>query len=236
MDDTSVSGEVAQPIAEQAPPAQPMLSQEQVNRIVAREKQRAADNARRDAEQRYQQELEQLNAQRQQQEQRNAEVPRDIDANVIYQQVQERFNQEMQKRQLDEQMAQVANNYLQKVALAKNNYTDFDDVTKDFDPTAFPQLTFLLSGIENAGDILYDLSKNPMKLAAIDRLSEKNPKQAHSELLKLSQSIASNQQAMTESANQYVQEPLDRMQPSRIAGSNGKMSISDLRRMPWLRK
>ncbi len=227
------SGMMESAVAPEQVQQQPnLLSQDQVNKIVAREKQRAAESARREAEERHRAELEQM---RQSQEQRNAEVPRDMDANAIYQKVQERFNQEMQERQMKDHMSQVANNYLSRVNSAKGSYEDFDDVTKDFDPTAFPQLTYLLSGIENAGDILYDLSKNPLKLAGIDRLAEKNPRQAQSELQKLSQSIASNKQAQSDAASQTVADPLDRLQPSRVAGTNGKMGIRDLRNQPWLK-
>lgn len=141
----------------------------------------------------------------------------------------------MREQQQRAQMTQVANNYLQKVEQGKAAYEDFDEVTKDFDPTAFPQLTFLLSGIENAGDVLYDLAKNPLKLAGLDRLAEKNPRQAHNELLKLSKSITDNRQAQAEAQNQNVAEPLDRLSPSRVSGSNGKMGIRDLRNQPWLK-
>ena len=206
-----------------------------MNKVVAREKASAADKARREVEEKYQRDLEQLNAMRTQQEQTNAQVPRETSADAIYQQVQERFNKEMQERQLKTQMEQVANNYLSKVAQGKAAYQDFDEITKDFDPTAFPQLTFLLSGIDNAGDVLYDLSKNPMKLAGIDRLAEKNPRQAQSELLKLAKSINDNKQAQADAQNQNVAEPLDRLNPSRVSGSNGKMSVKDLRNQSWLR-
>lgn len=228
--------QVAAPDMQEQPQIQPVLhTQEQMNKVVAREKMQAREAGRREAEAKYQKDLEQLNAMRSGQEQHNAQVPRDVDANAIYQQVQERFNKEMQEQQLKAQMTQVANNYLSKVAQAKPNYEDFEDVTKDFDPTAFPQLTFLLSGMENAGDILYDLSKNPMKLAGIDRLAEKNPRQAQSELLKLSKSIMDNRQAQSDAQNQNVAEPLDRLQSSRVSGNSGKMSIRDLRNQPWLR-
>jgi hypothetical protein len=204
-----------------------MLSQDQVNRIVAREKAKAAESARR-----------QYEAQMRQQEPRELEQPQQqtpkVDPDELYKQVQERFNAEMQERQLKDQMTQVANNYLAKVEQGKKNYEDFDEVTKDFDPTAFPQLTFLLSNVENAGDVLYDLSKNPMKLAGIDRLAERAPRQAQAELAKLSASIKENRQAQMDAQNQDVPQPLDAMKSSRIAGSNGKMGIRDLRNQDWL--
>jgi hypothetical protein len=212
-----------------------LFTRDQLAKIVNAESAKAAQLAKREAEEKYQRDIESINTERMKQEQRNSEAPRDIDANAIYQQVQERFNKEMQEQQVKAQMTQVANNYLQRIAQGKTAYEDFDEVTKEFDPTAFPQLTFLLSGIENAGDVLYDLAKNPLKLSGIDRLAEKNPRQAQSELLKLSKSITDNRQAQAESQGQNVAEPLDRLQPSRVSGSNGKMGIRDLKNQPWLR-
>jgi hypothetical protein len=232
MDDVLM--EQAEQVAPQAAPQQqqqPMLTQDQVNKIVAREKQRAAEAARREMEERIQA-----------QEQRNTMVSRDADVAGIYQQVQERFNmeqdrlrKELEEKQLKEHMNQVANNYLSRVDAAKGSYQDFEDVTKDFDASAFPQLVYLLSGMDNAGHVLYDLSKNPLKLAAIDRLAERNPKQAQSELNKLSQSIILNQQAQEQAPGQSTADPLDRLQPSKIAGENGKMGIKDLRQQSWLK-
>jgi hypothetical protein len=214
---------------------QKMLSQEQVNQIVAREKSRAAESTRRELEEKHRQEMETLAAQRGQQQQRNAEVSKDVDADAIYQQVQDRWNKEMKELQLKEQMAQVANNYMAKVDQAKKSYEDFEEVTKDFDPTSFPQVTYLVSGLENGGDIIYELSKNPSKLTNIALLAERSPRMAQTELMKLGKSISDNRQAQDDAKSQTVSEPLSRLTPSRVAGSNGDMSISDLRNLPWLR-
>lgn len=212
-----------------------MLSQSEVNKIVQREKIRAAQSAKREVEERYQRDLEAIQAQSQHQSQRNENIPREIDADAIYQQVQERFNAEMQQKQLEQNLSQVADNYLSKMRQGPEVYDDFEEVTKDFDPTAFPQLIYLVSGIDNAADVIYDLSKNPLKLAGLDRIAEKNPRQAHSELLKLSRSIAENRQALNDAGSQSVSAPLDRLQPSKVSGSNGKMGIRDLRSQDWLR-
>lgn len=237
MDESQVSEVSANAMNNQAAPVEQekLFTRDQLAKIVNAESAKAAAQAKRELEEKYQRDMESLNAQRQQQEQRNAEVPRDVDANAIYQQVQERFNKEMQEQQLRQQMTNVANTYLQKVEQGKAAYEDFDEITKDFDPTAFPQLTFLLAGIDNAGDVLYDLAKNPLKLAGLDRLAEKNPRQAQNELLKLSKSIIDNRQAQADAQSQNVAEPLDRLQPSRVSGSNGKMGIRDLRNQSWLR-
>lgn len=220
---------------EQAAHAEKMFTRDELAKIANAQTAKAVQQARKEAEEKYQRDLEAMNASRQQQEKRNEEVPRDVDADTIYQQVQERFNKEMQENQLKQQMTEVANKYLANVAKGRTAYDDFDEVTKDFDPTAFPQLTFLLSGIENAGDVLYDLSKNPLKLAGLDRLAEKNPRQAQNELLKLAKSITDNRQAQDDAKQQQVAEPLDRLSPSRVSGSNGKQTIRDLRGQDWLR-
>lgn len=211
-----------------------MIPQSQVNKIV---KQRTHDaiQAKRELEEKHQREIEALRATQQQQTQRNAEVPRELDANAIYQQVQERFNEEMRQRQLKEEMERVATSYLSKMANGKSAYDDFDEITKDFDPTAFPQLTYLVSGIDNAADVIYDLARNPLKLAGLNSLAKETPKLAQSELLKLSRSIAENRQAQADESSYNVASPLDRLQASRISGSNDKMSISDLRNQPWLK-
>lgn len=218
-----------------APETEKMLSQSQVNKIVQHEKAKAAQTIKREMEERHQRELESIQFQQHQQSQRNENVPRDMDANAIYQQVQERFNQEMQQRRLKDEMDRVATSYLSKMEQGKTAYEDFEEVTKEFDPAAFPQLTYLVAGIDNAADVIYDLSRNPLKLAGLDRLAEKNPRQAQAELLKLSRSITENRQAQSDESSQSVAEPLDRLQSSRVSGSNGKMGIRDLRKQPWLK-
>lgn len=217
------------------PENEKMLSQSQVNKIVQHEKAKAAQIVKRELEERHQRELEEIHAQQQKQSQRNENVPRDVDANAIYQQVQERFNQEMQQRRLKDEMDRVANSYLSKMEQGKTAYEDFEEVTKEFDPTAFPQLTYLVAGMDNAADVIYDLSRNPLKLAGLDRLAEKNPRQAQAELLKLSRSITENRQAQSDEESNTVAAPLDRLQSSRVSGSNGKMGIRDLRKQPWLK-
>jgi hypothetical protein len=214
------------------PEQEKMLSQSQVNKIIKQKTYEAAQ-IKRDMEERHQRELEAIQSQKQ--HQRNENVPRDVDADAIYQQVQERFNQEMQQRQIKTEMDRIANSYLSKMEQGKGSYDDFEDVTKDFDPTAFPQLTYLVAGMDNAADVIYDLSRNPLKLAGLDRLAEKNPRQAQAELLKLSRSITENRQAKADEDSNNVAEPLDRLQSSRVSGSNGKKGITDLRNQSWLR-
>jgi hypothetical protein len=232
MEENQVTDNV---LENQLPPEQEkLISQSQVDKIIKHKTYQAAQ-IQREMEERHQRELESIKSQQQQQAQRNENVPRDMDANAIYQQVQERFNQEMQQRRIKDEMDRVANSYLSKMEQGKGAYHDFEEVTKEFDPTAFPQLTYLVAGMDNAADVIYDLSQNPLKLAGLDRLAEKNPRQAQAELLKLSRSITENRQAQSDENSANVAAPLDRLQSSRVSGSNGKMGIRDLRNQPWLK-
>lgn len=227
--------EITQEVAVEQPSN--LVPQEQVNRVVAREKASAYEKGKRESEAQYQQQLAELRAQ---QEQRNSQVPKDVDANAIYQQVREQFNrdqealkQKMEEEQYRQKIGEIAQNYSAKMASGKNYFEDFDEVMKDHDPSAFPQLTVLLAGMDNAAPIMYELMKNPNKLATINYFAEKNPRMAQNQLLSLSQSINANKQAQAEA--QEVAQPLDRLQPSRIAGNNNKATIRDLRNQSWLR-
>lgn len=241
-------------VSNDAPQQEKMLSQSEVNKIVGREKAEAAANARRAVEQEYAareslpnpaQMQPQAPTARQigeQQQSRNSNVSRDMDADAIYQQVTERFNAEQKQKddeiareQFEQDMTQVARNYTSKMSDGPKNYSDFDEVIKDFDPTAFPQLIYLTAGMENADGIMYELVKNPSKLVSMNALAQTSPKMAHAELLKLSGSIGSNRQAQSQAQHQNVDAPLDRLEPSRVSGSSDKMSIGDLRNQPWLR-
>ena len=211
--------------------AEKMLTQSEVNSLVAREKQNAAARARQEVEREYQQRLEQTRAQQPGQDSH----PNQADADAIYQQVQERFNRELQERQFQQEVTQIANSYHARIEHGKKGYADFEEVTKDFDPGAFPQLIYLLSGMDNAGDIVYDLSKNPHKLSSLDHLAQRSPKLAQAELMRLGSSISQNNTARMDAEQNSVSAPLNPLIPSRVSGSNGKMGISDLRKQNWLK-
>ena len=216
-------------------PSEKMLPQSQVDDIVGRRVAEAQARARQQAQQEHEGEL-----QRMREEQNKAQAygdggSREADADAIYQQVQEKFNQEMQKKAFEDEISRVAQSYQQKVSAAKGGYSDFDEITANFDPTEFPQLVYLVANMENAGDIIYDISKNPSKLATLNQLAKESPRFAQAELGKLSKSISDNKLAQQEAAGQQVDAPLGRLQPSQISGNNGKMGIRDFKKQPWLR-
>lgn len=215
------------------------FTRDQLAKVVAAESAKAADAARRQAEEKYQRELEQLNANAA----KNAEAPAgSTNVDDIVQKVSQKLRQEQQDAHAKKQeelaqqhVVQVAQRYLSKLDEGRRDYEDFDEVIKDFDPAEFPQLTYLLSELDNAGDVLYEIANNPAKIATLDQLAQKSDRMAKRALMDISKSIDVNRTAETNAKTRRVSAPLDRMQPSRVSGSNGKMSISELRKQPHLR-
>jgi len=145
---------------------------------------------------------------------------------------EQRENQqlEMQKQQVEE----VARQYNEKMKQGPELYPDFQEVTGDYNPAAFPQVTILAAQMDNLPDIMYELNKNPTKLTHIHSLALANPEMARKEMHKLSQSIKRNEEALNNSVKSPS--PLTKLKSSTVAGSDtGKRSISDLRKQSWLR-
>ena len=217
-------------------PAEKMIPQSEVNSLVGSAKAQAAERARRAAEEEYKQKLQQQQ-QALSSQQETAAQSQQVDQEALYQQVTERLNSELQQRQLEEQMAGIATSFQQQMSDAANNYEDFGEVTKDFNPAEMPSLVYLMSvaGVSNIGDVVYELQKNPSKLAEMLTLVDKAPSTAKSQLQRLSNSISENRKAQQDAANQSTDAPLSRLQPSRVSGRGGEMSIKDYRSQSFLK-
>jgi len=189
------------------------------------------------------QELEQLRGQSEPQQaapQQSIGGMQQVDPEQIRQQVMEKIKEEMleQQRQQHQEMLQkqaqeVADSFYNKMGQGKEMFDDFDAVTSDFEPNAFPELVFLANEADNTAAIIYELKKNPQKLAALQVLVSQSPNMARSEITKLSQSIKANEEAARQ--EREVTEPLNRMKPSQAGAGSGSFSIKDLRNMSSLR-
>ncbi len=126
------------------------------------------------------------------------------------------------------------NNFVQQMGAGKGKYSDFDETVANLgDMKSIPHVVELAAGTGIAGDVMYELGKNPGKVASLTTLAYINPHLAKVEMQKLSDSIKKNQ---AESDSPNVNEPLSRMQPSVKAGAdNGSKTVHDLRKMSWAR-
>ena len=104
---------------------------------------------------------------------------------------------------------------------------------KGFKHHAFPQIVYLVADKENTADIMYELAKNPQKLAVVNMWAEKDPERAAAELDKLSESISQNESAAQE--YQPTNPPISQIKQSNVGMNNGKMSLEDFKKAEWNR-
>lgn len=162
------------------------------------------------------------------------------DPEAIRQMIMQQIQSELKQRQESEQhermqreIEQVAQQYHGKMMQGKELFDDFEAVTSDFDPSAFPQLVYLANQADNTAAIIYELKKNPTKLATLATLVERSPQLARGEIGKLSQSIKTNQEAIANEPN--VNEPLDRMKPSNLGADKPIRSVRDFKNASFLK-
>jgi len=137
----------------------------------------------------------------------------------------QQYERDQQKAQVDE----IAKTYLEKMEQGNELYDDFKEVTEDFSPATYPQITIMASQYDNLPDIMYELNKNPRKLVDLHVLALTDPPRAKKEMAKLSQSIKQNETALVNNSKSPA--PLSRMKSSSVAGQdNGKKTIKDLRK------
>ena len=209
-----------------------MVPQSVVNQIVAREKAQVAERVR-------QQMMEQ--AQSGQQSMGAGNKP-GVDVEQLKREIYDKIMGEAQeaqaKRQEEEHkaaMIEVADSYHKKMGSGKDAYPDFDDVMGDFNVSAFPKIVFLASQLDNTADVMYELAKNPMKLASIDHLADKNPVEAQKMLRSLGNSIQQNRTAMQQGNATLAPLSRTKSSPGAGTGSGGDMSLKDYKNAPWLR-
>lgn len=154
----------------------------------------------------------------------------------VMQQLQAKQEEEQRKRdqeQLEQEVNQVAQQYFGKMAQGKEMFEDFEAMTADFNPAEFPQLVFLANQMDNTAAIIYELRKNPGKLADLAVLVERSPTLARGELSKLSESIKRNDEAKR--TLQETQDPLNRLKPSPVGTDNGTKGVRDYKKADYLR-
>lgn len=209
-------------------PAPKLLEQGHVNVLVGKAKQEGREKGRQEA-------LAELSAQQPAQAQSQSIASNDpASARQIF---QEEFAKQTQawERQAQEQAAnQQAMKTLSEVNMkfndAKTRYHDFDNVVNLKYFQQMPDVLHLANSVDNTGDVVYDLLKNPGKIAQLRGIPEDLARQ---QMRNLSDSIKQNQTAIS---NPQTPEPLSQIKPSTIGLDNGsKKSVSDLRNTPSYR-
>lgn len=200
-----------------------LLKQSEVNELVGRSKHEAYTKGLRDAQA----------GNTQMQSPANAASSMGGMPGITEDHVRQMIADEHQKQTNVAAVHQVLSNFANQMDGAKAKYSDFDETVGNLgDLKNIPHVVQLAAESGIAGDVMYELGKNPGKVATLTTLAYVNPQLAKYEMKKLTDSIKTNQDS---SKAPDVAEPLSQIKPSSVGTDNGSNSIRDLRRKSWAR-
>lgn len=133
--------------------------------------------------------------------------------------------EEAQRNSQQQDAERVAKEFFQKLETGKVKHQDYDAVMKDMDFGAIPHIVQVANMMENTSDIMYELAKNPSKVAIVQQLIDISPNLAMNEMRRLSETLKNN----TEAQNfRHPNEPLSQMRPSNQGmDKRGPLTVSD---------
>jgi hypothetical protein len=219
---TPASAPVA-PIAEA--PQEKLLPQSEVNALVGRVKQEAAQKAYHQGKLDAAQELSVNNPTTQPtQTQGNSTV--NVDKLV---------DDKLRERDTLAQGQQIANQFASKMIEGGKEIPDFENKMKDVQWDKIPDIIHLVTvGTDNTAKVMADLVENPEKMANLRTLLAMGGNHALNAVKKLSASIKANDSADN---NPIAPEPLSQIKTSATTGAdNGTTrTVSDFKKAPYLR-
>jgi hypothetical protein len=141
----------------------------------------------------------------------------------------------VQQEQAQQMMAErIVGEFAGKMEAGPGKYEDFDNVVQQLDLRTIPEIVQLANSVQNTDEVMYDLGKNPYKIAQLKILAQTSPHLARAEMNRLSQSIISNKTAQAQVSG--IKEPLSQIKPSTGSVDSGTPSVKDLRGASWLRR
>jgi hypothetical protein len=231
MDNVSENNNQTQPeLPSQAPSAEKMIPQSQVNDIVGNAKREAAERA--------------VEAYKRQQAQTNVDtrVPyddlggrrysEDDIKRVTGDEIKRHFSQlekETQERTNVEAANRIVGMFRDKITAGKDKFEDFDSVAGNVAMQYYPNVVQLLAEhVDNTADVLYHLAKNRDKLYRLESLSGHNSSDAIYEIKRVSDSIKANEQ---NSQTKQPNAPLSQQRPSNTGtdSAGAVLSMKDLK-------
>ena len=205
------------------------VSQEQVNGIAADARRKAYDKGRTEAADSYKQEKAELLS-RVEKTNSHADFESIVDAKLAKRDEQlkakqQEANTRYQQDQDNQAWQQMGAQLSPKVAEAHKNHADFDDIVNkvNYRDNA-PELLFLANGVDNGGEVLYQLANDPSKLANFRTVFQQTPQLVEGMMKKYAAALK-NQGSSTPS---LPPDPLSQLSPSNVGGDDGKVgSVSD---------
>lgn len=144
------------------------------------------------------------------------------------QRLRDQWLQDAQTKTQEEYAQRTVNNFFTKINAGKEKYQDFDKVTDGIEYGNFPNVVQLLAEyVDNSSGVLYELGKDRIKMANLEFLAEKSPRDAIVQAQRLAQSIRDNESAIN---TQFPNEPLSQMKPTNTGTDSGSLTVSDFRK------
>ncbi len=208
--------------------AEKMLTNEEVNRIAAAKKNEGYSKGYKDALAQFQQQPQQVPQQNYGQSVGGIQQLSPEDVQKMIAEHHQNLLMQQQQAQRDMEANRLAQTYFQKLQNSKEKYPDFEQVVGSlkYDSPHMAQIVHMATNLDNTGDVMYELRKNPEKLANLVVLTQIDPDVARQKLLDLSNSIKQNESAKN---IQMPDEPLSQHKPSNVGSGNGKPSLRDLK-------
>ncbi len=224
------SGQVDTGISAVAPEGEKMLSQSEVNALVAATRKETQEKARLELAA-LQAELERRQSSPQQapNQSQSPSNPGQLSVDDIFAELVKRGEQ----HQYQQAEKAAAENFAQKMAAGTEMFDDFDDTMRDFDYDAFHHVARMAADVENTPQVMYELAKNPQKLANVAFLALTSDREAKKALKKLSDSIAKNEQAQDDYVS--TNPPVSAPKPSQVGKDKGLNTIADYKNASWLK-
>lgn len=167
--------------------------------------------------------------------------PRYIDAGKIKDDIRselqaerERERTEYEEQMRKEKAQEFVDAYNSKLASGKEAYEDFDDVVAKVDPRQFVKVIMLANDVDGTADVMYELARNPDKLARLDYMANKSEGYARQMMQELSDSLRLNKEAVAKQSD--IKQPISKLKSSLNGTNNSKepSTIADFKRQPWL--
>lgn len=233
-------GEVTPVEEAQGVNADDMLHKNTVSKIVERERQKAFEKGKQEALMQLQQEQQ---AQMQQpeaapmQQQQAPQQPgtlggmQQVNPADIERLIAERLPQQLQSHIEGLKNEQMINGFVSKMQAAEAKYPGIEEKLNNLEYSpAMAKVISMANDMENTGDIMHEVLSNPSKLMDLLVMAREQPKLAAQQIASLSNSIKTNQEALSQ--EKQAQDPMSQLKPSTSAGiDNSTMSVSDFRKM-----
>ncbi len=207
-------------------PAERVFKQSEVNDLIGRAKSDAVDRFRRETSKASHQEPQRVSEQTSHQpDMRDMSSGYGMSQNEVRklageeaQRLRDEWIEDSTRSAQQNDAQRIAQEFFGKLETVKSKYSDYDSAMSNMDFGAIPQIVQAANMMENTGDIMYELAKNPSKIGTVQQLLQISPKLAMVEMKKLSDSIKNNSEA---SNFQHANDPLSQVTPSN-AGMDSK--------------